>query len=135
MVYCSMLQFASSLYNSSDFAVGRQDILQQDRHHLSPGTAMLPTACCSCELGFGSFPFFTELCILQCRQKTVEDKRQCTTCNQQFCPKCLTNRYGEEQEQVCTTSPLHITPPEYHQCLPLYQSQPPHIVGHYCSAL
>ncbi|DBA91418.1 TPA: hypothetical protein ACH3X2_003950 [Trebouxia sp. C0005] len=36
----------------------------------------------------------------QCRQKTVEDKRQCSTCIQQFCPKCLTNRYGPGQEQA-----------------------------------
>ncbi|DBA91476.1 hypothetical protein WJX77_005924 [Trebouxia sp. C0004] len=36
----------------------------------------------------------------QCRQKTVEDKRQCSTCTQQFCPKCLTNRYGPGQEQA-----------------------------------
>lgn len=39
---------------------------------------------------------------MQCRQKTVEDKRHCTTCNQQFCPKCLSNRYGPEQEEVGT---------------------------------
>ena len=39
-------------------------------------------------------------CLLQCRQKTVEVKRQCSTCTQQFCPKCLTNRYGPGQEQV-----------------------------------
>lgn len=36
----------------------------------------------------------------QCRQKTVEDKRKCTTCTQYFCPKCLTNRYGLDQEEA-----------------------------------
>ncbi|KAL3137478.1 hypothetical protein ABBQ38_004767 [Trebouxia sp. C0009 RCD-2024] len=45
---------------------------------------------------------------VQCRQKTVEDKRQCTTCNQQFCPKCLTNRYGVEQEQKAGLAPTGI---------------------------
>ena len=48
-------------------------------------------------------------CLLQCRQKTVEDKRQCSTCTQQFCPKCLTNRYGPGQEQVRQAAENSIT--------------------------
>ena len=85
--------------------------MQQDRHHMSSGVAMLPYSCCY-EPDFESFQASSELFLmLQCRQKTVEDKPQCTTCNQQWCPKCLTNRYGPQQEQVCTTILLHSTPP------------------------
>ncbi|KAK9830411.1 hypothetical protein WJX72_011628 [[Myrmecia] bisecta] len=36
----------------------------------------------------------------QCRQKTVELKAKCTDCTLYWCPRCLTNRYGEEVEEV-----------------------------------
>lgn len=37
---------------------------------------------------------------LQCRQKTVEVKAKCTKCTLFWCPRCLSNRYGEEVEEV-----------------------------------
>ena len=38
--------------------------------------------------------------VLQCRQKTVEVKAKCTDCTLYWCPRCLTNRYGEVVEEV-----------------------------------
>ena len=59
--------------------------------------------CCCCSPGRLSH---AAVLRLQCRQKTVEVKAKCTRCTLYWCPRCLSNRYGEVVEQVSVVQKL-----------------------------